>query len=284
MRVSEGRVGNDYSDDYADKTTRIVFIKGSKQADFKPFIKTFSISRKYNPKYGQKKESFYDEVNWQFDTEQPVYSLSFEIPSNSINEAIVNHSKFQYLMRMVYPPHSDLNENILQEIQMKFGNLISNNTVLGGGGFPAYEKAKNDARNINKIDSITKDYGSMKFSQAYVGRDRYQALEIQGEQFGAQFEAASATELGYDLGFKPSMTFEEEVAFLRSLTDPAGSTPLGQHRPIKNDEPVLVYIKKLTYKPDITMGFFEFSGMIFPKVFSMNLTIEVGSDDMGLAR
>ena len=47
---------------------------------------------------------------------------------------------------------------------------------------------------------------------------------------------------------------------------------------------VLAYIKKLTYKPDLTLGFLEHDGMIFPKVFSVNLSIQIGSDRMGLKK
>ena len=302
MRVSEGRVGNDYSKSYSDKTAYIEFKKGSKVANFKPFVKSFSINRKYNTKHGQKKESFYDEVNWQFDTEQPVYSLSFEVPSNSINEAIVNHSKFQYLMRMVYPPHSDNNEVLMQQIEMKFTNLISDNGILGGGGFGAYDSAISEAKRIKKAeklglsDELAKKKSSDIFKPGLVAARGTTIEEVVDPNASdpleeveppfrtADWETALRAEDLFTTKRPDFGTFEEQFDFLNKLNDPAGNTPYGPNKNGGAGSPVLVFIKKLTYKPELPMGFFEYSGMIFPKIFSVSLSIEVGSDDMGLLK
>ena len=313
MRVSEGRVGDDYSTGYSDKTAYIKFSKGGKVADFKPFLKSFSINRKYNSKYGQKAESFYDEVNWQFDTEQPVFTLAFEVPSNSINEAIVNHSKFQYLMRMVYPPHSDTNEMMVQQIELHFSNLISDNGVLGGGGFGSYHQAILDQKQIEKQNNVDTDgriYKMKKSDIAKLFNREGKGVVIPEDR---AFQSAKSTEKTTLLGQRTEIdtytasdpltmqqsgfgnpnkkavahageTLEDELNFLKQLSDPAGNTPFGPHKVNREGESLLVFIKKLTYKPDLTMGFYEFSGMIFPKVFSVNLNIEVGNDDMGLLK
>ena len=46
-------------------------------------------------------------------------------------------------------------------------------------------------------------------------------------------------------------------------------------------DPLLVYSKKVTYKPVIEMGFFEHQGMLFAKTFEITMALEVGTHDDG---
>ena len=342
MRVSEGRRGDDYTKGYSAQTTFIEFSKGSKVIKFKPFLKSFSINRRYNKKRGQTITGFYEETTIQYDTEKPVYNISFTVPSNSVNEAIIHHGYVQHLMRMVAPPNTPGNKHqtLLSGFYVKIANLMSDSSILGGGGMAALYMAKenkspsaavpNAPTNAKKAPAFKGEHYTERMYESGVtgmtatgqgvteGKESIKSGNKDEINFRAQpgdpewqnisGEYAEAKKLsgvydsrsdynvwkmfyekGWDVGdeykrgwemLKGERVKEREKAVIEAQKA-GGDYLVEAGRMAGIGDPLLVYSKKVTYKPVIEMGFFEHQGMLFAKTFEITMALEVGTHDDG---
>lgn len=172
----------DYSADYAlDKKGHIFIGSCNRVVKFKPFIKSLSYETKYE-NINNVQEA-YANPTLSGPMESIAYKLSFDVIASSIEEAIENHKKFQFFIRMLFPRYDDVTE--YREVYVKFSNIIH-------GG---------DARGYEDLS--------------------YTDLSKKGLE---------------------------------------------------------CTIRKVDYKPDYQMGFFESNGLVFAKVYSIDLVIEVTSD------
>jgi len=121
----------DFSDNYTSAKKAFVQIsQGNKKVEFKPFIKDFSyeVSISYEKEAGEG-STIYNEEPTTKTFNFSKYSITLDINSANINEAIENHKKFQILARIVTPQRNNM--GVLKSTYVKFSNLISSD---GGKG------------------------------------------------------------------------------------------------------------------------------------------------------
>ena len=142
----------DKSDEYINDNNGSIFISGfgkNKIIVFKPYLKSFSFSRKMKTA-PPSSESFYDLTNNLRGDFEMNYSLSFDVVSVNLQEAKDNHSKFQFLLRFLVPSLANSNAaNITSgKLHVKFSNLIHENAP---DSYRAMHRDPNKDGDITKI-------------------------------------------------------------------------------------------------------------------------------------
>ena len=145
----------DKSDEYINDNNGSIFISGfnkNKIIVFKPYLKSFSFSRKMK-EASEGGESFYALTNKLKGEFEMNYSLSFDVVSVNLQEAKDNHSKFQFLMRFLVPSLESANDlggrnNENGKLHVKFSNLIHENAP---DSYRAMHRTPNKDGNITEI-------------------------------------------------------------------------------------------------------------------------------------
>jgi len=240
----------DYSDSYTGKVGQIKFSRGARSVEFKPFLTSLNVKRAVKDQSSQVIEGFMNVRKIPYSANMPDYKMSFVVPSSNVDEAKANHKKMQTFFRIMYPASDSAakgnagSETKFLEMYVQFGNLINQGSVFGASG---KTKVKVVEQSVLPASDRPPLSGSVDVSAF-------------NEILGGAIESAAENTPGMELfGVAGGEMAESELVTVR------------EHQP---KGPLRVVCRNLKYKPDLSMGFFEFNGMLYAKVFDISLTFE----------